>query len=299
MSEPSLFDQEAAPEPEAEAEGRSEAHSEGRTGARRLAFERLAIVRTPGFEEGGFALEGLASGVNLVYGPNASGKSTTARAIRALLWPRESGVGTYARIFDLAGERWEIDVDRDRVRHRRAGEPSGPPPLPPAATADRYSLALHDLLQAEARGDDWPPPWPGRRRGATTWRRPGKPPAASRRRAAPRSSSTATKRRPARSGAWKRGSGRPSGRPGSWRAGSGSWRRPGRRKRGWRGSTPPWRRFRCRARRAEARSALARFSEASERLTGDEERTLEEHRRRLAEARSTGSGWPPRAGSAP
>jgi hypothetical protein len=144
VSEPSLFDLDSPPEaPEPE-------------GPRsvRLAFERIAVLRMPGFEEGGFALDDLAHGVNVVHGPNASGKSTTARAIRRLLWPRLSSEGAAAATLRLGGERWEIEVDRDRVRHRRNGAPSDPPPLPPADAADRYSLALHDLLQADVRGDD-------------------------------------------------------------------------------------------------------------------------------------------------
>ena len=194
-------------------------------------------------------------------------------------------MGTYAGAFDLAGERWEIDVDRDRVRHRRAGEPSGPPPLPPAATADRYSLALHDLLQAEARGDDLA--------------------AAVAREAAGGYDVEAA--REAAGGKAK--ASRPQKLFDRYEAASGEVRRleegqreterEARELARWERELAAAREaearvaridaaleaVRCRARRAEARSALARFSEASERLTGDEERTLEEHRRRLAEAR--------------
>ena len=124
-------------------------------GARRLAFERLAVRRMPGFEEGGFALEGLSPGVNVIHGPNASGKTTAGRAMRLLLWPGAGGgEASVAAALDLGGERWEIDLDRDRVRHRRQGEPSSPPPLPPADAADRYSLALHELLQPHVRGEE-------------------------------------------------------------------------------------------------------------------------------------------------
>lgn len=124
-------------------------------GARRLAFERLAVRRMPGFEEGGFTLEGLSPGVNVIHGPNASGKTTAGRALRLLLWPGAGGgEASLAAALDLGGERWEIDLDRDRVRHRRQGEPASPPPLPPADAADRYSLALHELLQPHVRGEE-------------------------------------------------------------------------------------------------------------------------------------------------
>ena len=52
-----------------------------------LTFERLNIRRMPGFDLRGFTLEELSPRVNVVYGPNASGKTTTATALNALLWP--------------------------------------------------------------------------------------------------------------------------------------------------------------------------------------------------------------------
>jgi energy-coupling factor transporter ATP-binding protein EcfA2 len=118
----------------------------------RLAFDRLDLRAMPGFEAGGFTLAGLSPGVNVVHGPNASGKTTTAAAIRALLWPEAGGRESLAAVLSLDGERWEVDLDHGRVRWRCEGAESPPPPLPPADTADRYGLALHDLLQAGARG---------------------------------------------------------------------------------------------------------------------------------------------------
>jgi len=41
----------------------------------------------PGFETGGLDLPELGDGLNLIIGPNASGKTTTCLAIRGLLWP--------------------------------------------------------------------------------------------------------------------------------------------------------------------------------------------------------------------
>jgi energy-coupling factor transporter ATP-binding protein EcfA2 len=50
----------------------------------------LDIQRMPGFEEGGFAYRDLKEGVHVIWGPNGSGKTTTCKAIKALLWPNES-----------------------------------------------------------------------------------------------------------------------------------------------------------------------------------------------------------------
>ena len=123
--------------------------------SRRLAFERLAVRRMPGFEGGGFSLTDLSPGVNVIHGPNASGKTTAARAIRTLLWPAGRGARvSLAGVLSLDGERWEVDLDHGRLRWRRRGAEADPPPLPPPETADRYGLALHDLLQAGVKGQE-------------------------------------------------------------------------------------------------------------------------------------------------
>lgn len=116
-----------------------------------LFFERVHIRRVPGVEDGGFTLDGLVPGVNVVHGPNASGKSTTARAIELLLWPR---LGRAERPwlearFRLDGAAWSVDVDTDRVSYQREGNPSAAPLLPPAEEHDRYRLSLHELIRTD------------------------------------------------------------------------------------------------------------------------------------------------------
>ena len=68
-----------------------------------MKLVRLWIDRLPGIGEG-FEVAELDPGLNLVLGPNASGKSSLCRAVRALLY-RESVVG---RIIDgrLGGARF-------------------------------------------------------------------------------------------------------------------------------------------------------------------------------------------------
>ena len=131
----------------------SAASRAGQTGDR-LAFERLEIERLPGIERDGFTLNDLSSGVTVVHGPNASGKSSAARAFEQLLWP-EHGHGSRRRlraVLHLGGERWEVELDHDREEWLRDGEPTDRPALPPAHHAERYGLALHDLLAADAGG---------------------------------------------------------------------------------------------------------------------------------------------------
>ncbi len=123
----------------------------------RLAFERVTVRRLPGFERQGFELSGLSPGINVIHGPNASGKTTTARALRLLLWPPEGTAagGVSLEAAARLGERvLLLEIDHGRVERRLDGAPAGELPLPPAEHAERYRLALHEILQEGARGEE-------------------------------------------------------------------------------------------------------------------------------------------------
>lgn len=117
-----------------------------------LAFERLVIRRMPGFPSGGITLDELSPGVNIVYGPNASGKTTTARALQAALWPRTApDRASILASFRLGAEEWLVDVDAGHARYQRDGRDAHEPALPVADSRDRYVLSLHELIGAEDR----------------------------------------------------------------------------------------------------------------------------------------------------
>ena len=118
-----------------------------------LRFERLVVRRMPGVEDGGFRLEDLSPGLNVVHGPNASGKTTTARAIESLLWPRAAAPerASLAGWFRIGDDEWMVETEAGRTRWQRGGADASAPPLPPAETRDRYRLSLHELLAAEDR----------------------------------------------------------------------------------------------------------------------------------------------------
>jgi uncharacterized protein YhaN len=120
---------------------------------RALIFERIFVQRMPGIADGGFELKGLAAGINIVHGPNASGKTTTARALESLLWPRAAAPprAVLGAHFHLDGREWSADLDGQNATYQRDGKDADPPLLPPAESRDRYRLSLHELLSAENR----------------------------------------------------------------------------------------------------------------------------------------------------
>ena len=87
-----------------------------------LHFGRVQVRRMPGVEDA-FAVEGLSAGVNVVYGPNGCGKSRTAAAINALLWPATAPArrASVSGGLVLDGEEWLIDLDAGSVRYQRCG----------------------------------------------------------------------------------------------------------------------------------------------------------------------------------
>ena len=115
-----------------------------------LIFRQLNIRRTPGIETP-FSVEDLTDGINITYGPNASGKSTTAQVLQMLLWndlPDWSRASIAGRI-DFNGSEWIVDIDAGDISTRQDGNEGGQLPVDGVDHRDRYVLSLHDLLQAD------------------------------------------------------------------------------------------------------------------------------------------------------
>ncbi|HUE96544.1 MAG TPA: AAA family ATPase, partial [Longimicrobiaceae bacterium] len=92
-----------------------------------LRFRALAVRRMPGIHDGGFELADLAAGLNIVFGPNASGKTTTSRALEAAIWPPTVApeAAWIEATFELDGDLWSVELDARRARLQRAGNPAG------------------------------------------------------------------------------------------------------------------------------------------------------------------------------
>lgn len=88
----------------------------------------------------------LSSGINVVYGANGSGKTTTARALTCLVWPDadRDEQPTLSGAFTCGDGTWNVRLDAGHARV----SPAPPAGLPPTEHRDRYLLPLHDLLRA-------------------------------------------------------------------------------------------------------------------------------------------------------
>ncbi|MFB6262849.1 MAG: ATP-binding protein [Bradymonadaceae bacterium] len=115
-----------------------------------LIVEDVEVDRLRGFDGRGFLLEELSSALNVVYGPNASGKTTLGVALERLLWPREltDGRQRLRGTYRLGADRWRVEIDGPRLTRHHASD-AAPPTLPPADHRHRYHLYLPDLLESE------------------------------------------------------------------------------------------------------------------------------------------------------
>ena len=121
-----------------------------------LSFTDVTIREMPGFETGGFPIENLAPGINIIYGPNASGKSSLSRAMGVLLRAAEEHGGDCSLVGKLMvdGDSVLIDYRPGKVVTQHEGMEIPTQNLAPDAMEDRYILALADLLGDKDEADE-------------------------------------------------------------------------------------------------------------------------------------------------
>ncbi len=110
-----------------------------------MKLTRLLVRRLPGIDQG-FRLENIAEGINLIVGPNGSGKTSICRLIRNMLWPskRREQVDAIAHWID--GEEQLTSEFIGQVRWQREGEDTPSPELPDRHLAGCFTIGLTDLL---------------------------------------------------------------------------------------------------------------------------------------------------------
>ena len=118
-----------------------------------MHLTRLKINALPGIEPG-FEFKPAAKGVNLVTGPNASGKSSLVRALAYLLQRRKTDplALSLEAHFDRNGTGWQVRRNGGQVVWTQNGETADQPALPAADQLGMYHLAMEHLL-AENQDD--------------------------------------------------------------------------------------------------------------------------------------------------
>jgi len=111
---------------------------------RALNIERLAGLRH------GLKLEPqhLDGRVRVLHGPNAIGKSSIVRALKALLWDEDAPVTGRVEIearFEIDGVEWTARRDGERTSWLRDGAPTSAPRLPAWSGASQMLMGLEDL----------------------------------------------------------------------------------------------------------------------------------------------------------
>lgn len=110
-----------------------------------IRFQSLTIAKAPGLPDG-VEIPSLEPGLNLILGPNASGKSTLVRVLLGALWPDE-------QMEEIrAGVHLEFDGGPAAATLRYGAVQWDPerPPLPPAEVKALLALDLRSLLEGGA-----------------------------------------------------------------------------------------------------------------------------------------------------
>lgn len=120
-----------------------------------MKLRSLHIHRLPGISSP-FRLDALAPGINVVVGPNASGKSSLMRALRAALYSEELAHATplfVEAVFDDNGEELHAIRQGSQLTWQRAGTAAQPPALPERRFLPCFTLRIEDLLDQSNETD--------------------------------------------------------------------------------------------------------------------------------------------------
>lgn len=114
-----------------------------------LRFGKIEIKKMPGLGNGLIPYENLSPHINIIAGPNASGKSSTARAIQKLLWHNGTDRITASGQFKIDDDSWISEVDSSYIRFQKDGSNTDLKGIPSEEERSRYMLSLHDLIREE------------------------------------------------------------------------------------------------------------------------------------------------------
>jgi len=100
----------------------------------------------PGLPEGLEEYKEFSPHINIIAGPNASGKSSTARMIQQIISRNNTDRMQANSIIELDKEHWQINIESKHVQVQREGIDDQITGLPSVETQERYMLAFHELV---------------------------------------------------------------------------------------------------------------------------------------------------------
>lgn len=113
-----------------------------------MRLVQLDLLRSAGLRRG-VKLD-LSPGLNVIEGPNGSGKTSLVRAARAMLWNEEPFRGEVRATWEHEGQRYESARETNLPP---SWEPASRPALPDARFARCFTLSVDDFLQPNSATD--------------------------------------------------------------------------------------------------------------------------------------------------
>lgn len=122
---------------------------------RSVRIKKVGIDRALGIRHGsGFELEDLSPAINIIFGPNGCGKSTTCTVVQELLWPGKLERPTVSGVVLDGSDEWRIEIDAGHVEAYHDGLAGSLPEFGPSEGRNRYHLGLRDLI-VDDDGEDF------------------------------------------------------------------------------------------------------------------------------------------------
>ena len=125
--------------------------------SKKFWLKHITLHKSPGFASGTFPpVEKLGEHLNVVWGPNAVGKSTLSRAMRALIWDTKSSSAVEAEgLLQAPDSDWNLSLSQGKLTQTRLKDnlevrlPGRNDEL-----SESYWFTLHELLQEDGRSTD-------------------------------------------------------------------------------------------------------------------------------------------------
>ncbi|OIO33667.1 MAG: hypothetical protein AUJ18_03230 [Candidatus Hydrogenedentes bacterium CG1_02_42_14] len=119
---------------------------------RTAVLNEIKVESAPGIPQL-FSISDFCRGVNVIVGKNASGKTTTIRAIQSTLWPDRKNVFRATSVWKIDSDEWRLTVqgkNRFCYSNEQQCEPDW---IPSIENSQIYFISLLELLSEKERGE--------------------------------------------------------------------------------------------------------------------------------------------------